>query len=318
MPKIQKSPTSTKSSEKQRVLPTSDVYGSRSESESETSNVSSRSKRLRPASSPEGVSTDSLSFEDRILNMLSTWKKEQDTILRKLTSDIAEVKQQNKEIKKSNKEIEKSIEYLSREYESMIQMVTKLEKESSEQRTYIRELENKINDIQRSFRSATIEIRNVPSNDKETSNDLATVVLETCKAVQVAVKVEELRDIYRLPGKQGQSRPIIAEFTTVPLKNKVLEATRAFNKGRTVSDKLNSGHIGINGHIQPIYLAEHLPISLRKLFHEARSFAKLYSYKFCWSQNGRILLRQSETSKTIHVHSLSCLQSLQKSADQQL
>lgn len=317
MPRIQRSPPTTPNTEIQRVRSSPEISATQMDVEADFTNITARnkpSKRLCPDFSPDKPSSTE-SFENRIMNMLTNWKKEQDTLLKNLASDLVEVKQQNKEIKKINSEIEKSIEFINKDFETMKKSIEKMEQERLDQRAYILELEKKVNDLQLNFRSAAIEIRNVPSNDAETIGDLTSILLKTCNTIQVPLKTSDLRDIYRLPGKKELNRPIIAEFLTVPLKVKVLEASRDFNKNRVKVDKLNSAHIGISGDTKPIYVAEHLPSNLRKLFYEARKFATINEYKFCWFQNGRIFLRKKEGEKSTIIQSLSCLSKMPKKVE---
>lgn len=283
----------------------------------EQSNVTARAKRLRRDFSPEQTLThsDSMfeSFECRITNMLTTWKQEQDAVLNKIRSDINEVKTQNREIHKTNSEIEKSIEFMNQAYETMKNTVEKLEKERVEQRIYIMDLEKKVIDLQQNSRSSCFEIRNIPQTEKESIDDLTSIVLQTCNKLEVSVKQADLRDIYRMPGKKGSTRPIVAELVTVPQKNRVLQAARMFNKTRPTIGKLNTTHIGLSGDTKPIYVADHLSSSLRKLFFEARKYATDNNYKFCWSNNNKIFLRKQEGMPQIIIKSLACLNDLPKS-----
>lgn len=313
MPRIQRSPPAGPCTETKRVMSSPDI--SNIDRESEQTNITSRNnKRFCPEFSPDHSQNEPLSFEDKIMHLLTTWKNDQDKLFEKLTSDINEVKLQNKEIQKTNNEIEKSMENINLAYETMRESVLKLEKERQEQRAYIMELEKRLLDLQYSSRSSSIEIRNVPITEKENIEDLTSLVIKTCNAIQVPLKSTDLRDVYRMPGKKGSNRPIVAEMITVPLKSKVLDAIRVFNKGRPNSDKLNSTHIGFSGEPKPVYVADHLPNSLRQLFYEARKFANAHEYKFCWSQNNKIFLRQREGMDSIIVSSLSCLANLHKTS----
>uniref|UniRef100_A0A2A4JHC8 FP protein C-terminal domain-containing protein n=1 Tax=Heliothis virescens TaxID=7102 RepID=A0A2A4JHC8_HELVI len=316
MPRVQRSPPTTPLTEIHRARSSPDMTDSQKEPETDFINRNARnqpSKRLRPDFSPENAADHSpQSFEEKIMNMLTAWKKEQDTMLKSLSSDILEVKQQNREIQKINIEIEKSIENINLEYESMRQLIGKLEKDRAEQCSYIAELERRVLDLENSCRPATIEIRNVPFKEAETSSELTSIVIKTCTAIQAGVNESQIRDVYRLPGKKELNRPIVVEFLTVPVKDKVLGASRAFNKDRATADKLNTGHIGYTGIQKPIYVAEHLPTSMRKLFYEARNFANTNTYKFCWFQNGKIFLRKKEGDKSVVVSSMSSLKELQK------
>lgn len=208
--------------------------------------------------------------------------------------DIAEVKEQNKKIQKTNSEIEKSVEYIHKEYENIREVVELLQKERLEERQYIAELEKKVDDLQRSSRSSAVEIRNVPLTENESTSDIADIVLKTCDTIEANINESDLRDVFRLPGKKGTTRPILAEFLTVSSKNKVLKASRTFNKVRQTAEKLNTKHIGVGTKQQPIYVAEHLFYSMRQLFYEARVFAKQHRYRFCWIQDSKILLREDE------------------------
>ncbi|KAJ8714488.1 hypothetical protein PYW07_003844 [Mythimna separata] len=311
MPNIQRSPPAGAGMRTQRVMSSPDI--STIENEPGHINISSRNKRFKPDSSPgQSPRSENETFEDKIMNLLTTWKSDQDVLLNKLTSDINEVKLQNKEIQRTNIEIEKSIEHINLAYENMRQSVQKLEKERQEQRAYIIELEKKVGDLQNSSRSSSFEIRNIPTSERETTEDLASLVLQTCNVLQVPLKSTDLRDVYRMPGKKGSNRPIVADLIAVPLKKQVLDATRAFNKDRPAAEKLNSTHIGIKGEPKPVYVADHLPNSLRQLFYEARKFASAHDYKFCWSQNNKIFLRKREGMDSVIVSSVSCLANLSK------
>lgn len=328
MPRTQRSPPITPTLN-QRVRSSPEISGDRGESGFDLANVTTRninSKRLRPNFSPDGKSDEqspSQTFEKNIRELLTTWKtdqdvtlqrwkSEQDAILKTLSSDIAEVKLQYITLTRINGDIEKSMEFISKEYESMRLLLTKLEKEQSDQRSYITELEKKVEDLQRSRRSSALEIRNVPIKEKETISDLTSVVDKTCNVIHVDVPMTQIRDIYRLPGRQEINRPIVVEFQTVSNRNKILEACRAYNKGRAVPDRLNTNHLGITGVKIPIYVGEHQPASVRKLFNEARTVAKSHNFKYCWFQNGNVFLREKDGEKAILVRSSNCLQKIGK------
>lgn len=303
MPRVQRSPPTTPVSDTD-VLPQFSTP-----TEFDTTKISSRAKRLRPEFSPE---CQWKSFEEKIMKLLTTWKSEQDAVLTTLTSEIKDLKLQNLEIQKTNVETLKTIEFLSNDYDCIKKSLQKIEKENLEQRIYITNLEKKVADLQRGSRSSAIEIRNVPAREKETIGELTSIVLKTCNIIQPSSKSPELRDIYRLPGKKGSNRPIVAEFQNVPVKNQFLDACRSFNKGLPPAEKLNTSHIGIPGEPKPVYVAEHLPATQRQLFYEARMFAKSNKYKFCWCHNGKILLREREGMEPVIINSSLCLKKLLK------
>ncbi|KAJ8710599.1 hypothetical protein PYW08_009114 [Mythimna loreyi] len=96
MPRTQRSPPATPVVSKQRATSSPDI--STNVTEVGPSNVTARHKRFCPDFSPEQqplAQSNSRfeSFENKIVNMLTTWKQEQDAVLNRITSDINEMEQ---------------------------------------------------------------------------------------------------------------------------------------------------------------------------------------------------------------------------------
>lgn len=268
-------------------------------------NITSRAKKPRV----ELPSSELQDFKDEIMGMLSSWKKDQEQILHKLSSDVAEVKLQNEKIHNCYLEMEKSITFMDAKYEEIKSSVENLGKERINLLNHIEDLERKVMDIQVGSRSSTIEIRNLYPAEKN-SPPLPSLIVDTCKALDLDVLPSDVRDVYSIPNKEGDKRSIIAEFQTVTLKNSVLAAVRKFNKNRANSEKLNTEHIGLSGTRTPIYISDRLSGTTRKLFFESRTFANANGYKFCWTANGKVLLRKEEGQKSITIQSKHCLEKL--------
>lgn len=164
--------------------------------------------------------------------------------------------------------------------------------------------------MQENRRSAVIELRNVPSKEKENNNDLIEIVSNVCKSLQVNLEPTQIRDIYRVQNRQGPSKQVVAELHSVMIKNNILQAVRDFNKGKPTTEKLNTGHIGLRGESVPIYITDRLPASSRQLFYEARKFAKTNEFQYCWSSGGKIFLRKKEGEKSIRIYSDKCFHTI--------
>lgn len=292
--------------------------------------VTNRTKRPRPNNSPP---SDPFLSRQEFQDFISSWKQEQEknlskllaeqtALISKVVTDIKEIKLQNAKIHESNAaicktngDIERSMVFLNQSFEDLKKEVEILRKERLEQRSYIENLEKKIIDLQYRSRSAGIEIRNIPTTESETTTELLKSVSSIGKLVGVPLLSSEIRDIYRLPGKSFSataSRPIIAEFTTVLTKQKVLSAVRSYNRDKKLKeDKLNTEQIGIPGQNQPVYVAEQLPASTKKLFHQTRNFAQKNKFMFCWISKGSIFLRKQVGDKQILIRSEKCLQDLE-------
>lgn len=268
-------------------------------------NITSRAKKPRI----DLHSSELQDFRDEIREMLSSWKKDQEQILHKLSSDVAEVKLQNEKIHNCYLEMEKSLVFTNAKYEEIKSSVEDLGKERRNILNLIDDLERKILDMQVSTRSSTIEIRNLLPAEKNVPPS-PSLIVDTCKALNIDILPSDVRDVYSIPNKEGDKRSLIAEFQTVALKNNVLAAVRKFNKNRDKSEKLNSGHLGFSGTRTPIYISDRLSGTTRKLFFESRAFANANGFKFCWTANGKVLLRKEEGLKSIIIKSKHCLEKL--------
>ncbi|KAH9640611.1 hypothetical protein HF086_000555 [Spodoptera exigua] len=237
-------------------------------------NTQQRSKRPCPNYSPVNEFQD---LKHVLLEMLSTWKEEQEELfikfstdqkntLSKLTTELTELKQQNLAIKKTNEEIEKAVTFISKQYDDIFKGCRFAEKENQAQKDYIQNLELKIQDCQHRSRPSSIEIRNVPAINNETVSDISSIITKVGSAVGMPLDAARIRDTYRLPGKEGTVRPIIAEFSSVQVKNELLSCVRKFNKANSNSGRLNTTLIGLAGDRRPVYVDEHLSGSSRKLF----------------------------------------------------
>ncbi|CAH1634794.1 unnamed protein product [Spodoptera littoralis] len=296
-----------------------DIPYTMSDEEVRNVNLSLRYKRPRSDSSP--VKNQFEDFKDEILLMLTTWKQDQEiqiskfmseqkASLSKLMSEITELRLQNIKIQKSNTEIEKSIIFISGQYEDVLKQVNTLSKDTQQFGNNLQILESKTQDLQQFSRSSAIEIRNVTQNEGESSADLTEIVTKVGSVFGMAITKGHIRDIYRLPGKPGTNKPIVTEFSNVQTKQQLLTHAKDFNRRHSKEDRLNSRKIGLAGDLRPIYVADYLPLTSRKLFFATREFAKTNEYKFCWTTNGQIFLRKDEGAKQILIKSEQSLRDI--------
>lgn len=289
---------------------------------SENNNVNTilRHKRLRSDFSPNSNHAED---KQEFKNLIKAWKTEQDehvnklcnqqtVALNKLVSEIVELKLQNSSIQETNLEIKKSMCFMNNQFEVMRQQIELLKQEKQTYKRCINDLETKMQDLQQTSRSSCVEIRNIPTKENETAPDLTSIIKKVGAVVDVTLVDSQIRDVYRLPGKPGTSRPIITEFTSVQTKEQLLSNLRIYNKSRSREQRLNTKNISLAGVQQPVYVAEYLPAASRKLCFKAREFAKINKFMFCWTKNGNIFLRKDTDARYIIVRSEQTLLELEK------
>lgn len=206
------------------------------------------------------------------------------------------------DVKKQNNDIQKSVQFMSEKYDELLNKFNLLTDERTADRKYIQLLENKIENLDRNFRSTTIEIRNISYVKGESKSDLINIVINAGKVINTAVRNSDIRNIYRVNTQTEGNRPIITEFTNAFTKDDFLSGVKKYNKNNK-EKKLNTTILSIAGPEKPVYIAESLTFKAKKLYFLAREFAKQYSYSYCWTSHGLIFLKKEDGARPIRISS---------------
>ncbi|KAG7295327.1 hypothetical protein JYU34_022335 [Plutella xylostella] len=239
------------------------------------------------------------SFMEEIRTMISSSAAKQQSEFQALQASL-------KEIKYQNDEINKAMTFLSEKYEEMRIKLEVAESEKTKSLTYIKELEERVENLEKNSRSSSIEIRNIPAMDKENKEDLTNILKEIGKTTDIPIDSSEIRDIFRIKTK-SKANPIIVEFTTVPKKETLLTSLK---KCRHENKRISTSLLKINGPDQPIYISENLTTKGKRLHYLAREFAQANNWKFCWIAHGHVYLRKMEGATTKRINSEADLQQL--------
>ncbi|CAH0407667.1 unnamed protein product [Chilo suppressalis] len=246
------------------------------ENEGSTSATSKPRARKRPHG--EEMST----FMSEMRTNMETFKKQQDTI----QACIKDVQQQNIDLIKS-------MEFISSQYEEMKEKLTKMETERRDHLSYIQTLESKVENLERIGKQSGLEIRNIPMSKKETKEDLLNLVKKVADTVNVSFEQSMVRDVFRPHSNKGEAKPIIIDFTSVLIKESILTSVKSYNR-KNKDNKLNTELIQLEGQKKPIFIAECLTLSAKKMYFLARDFSKTNNYAYCWTSHGRVFLRKRE------------------------
>lgn len=225
-------------------------------------------------------------FEDRITLMFKNLNEDIDLKFKKIESKLID-------IHKNTGDIEKSMEFLATNFEVMSKKVDKLEQEVKNKQIQINDLEDKYENLQRSARSSTLEIRNVPNSTNETKEVLSSYIVQMSDAVGAKITSSDIKDIFRVPGKSVTNKPIIAELTTTIQKLRLIKAVKSFNVSNR-ANKLNAFHLGLRGHSSPVFVVEHLTSKGNRLHYLARELTRTGQFKYCWTSNGKVFVRKMD------------------------
>lgn len=265
-------------------------------------NITQRTKRRCP-SVEENINDNLADFKNEIRDMIQTMVCLQSSRLDKLENHILEIKNSNSNIEVTNSEIEKSMSSLSDQLTSLETKIINLEKERNSMAIKLTTLEEKVESYERSLVKTCVELRNVPKRSNESKKMLYDTLLELSKHLVVNIQVSDIRDVLRQPSKkENQNSTLTVEFTNTLVKSNFLSAVKEHNK-RNPNNKLNSTHLGIAAPKTPTYVAEQLTTNSKRLFYLARNYSKVNQYAFCWTADGRILMKKTPDSPSIVIRS---------------
>ncbi|XP_022828488.1 uncharacterized protein LOC111364292 [Spodoptera litura] len=212
-----------------------------------------------------------------------------------MMEEIAVIKEQNTKILESNAEIKTQLELIDTNYKKICNRLQRIETKYEAAVDRIGQLEIQLNTLQKQTLKNTIEIRNIPHDEKEDVQNIVTNIYRNLGILQMEDNAKVRRG-----RKNG---PIVIEYQDTKGKDILLKAVRKYNsdnKGKPLSTNI----MGFPGASSRIYISEALAPMSKQILAAARELVKNGSYKYCWASKGNILLRKQEGQPAIVIKSL--------------
>ncbi|XP_048590563.1 uncharacterized protein LOC125573820 [Nematostella vectensis] len=225
---------------------------------------------------------------------------------------VIQLKEEMNLFRKKIDEIEASQKFLASQYDKVlsnlqgtnrsvqdmnanIQHVTQ---DLIETKEWLDELDSRLDEQQQYGRRDCLEFVGIPKVDND---DPVKLVIETAALAGVEVKEDDISIAHRLkPTKKGQDR-IIAKFIRRSKRDEVYSNRKNLKQKRTkdlptVRDQPAESGVSRTAHI---FINESLTPYRKKLFSRISNYRRQCNFKFIWTANGKIWLRESETSNSI-------------------
>ncbi|KAJ8718791.1 hypothetical protein PYW07_016347 [Mythimna separata] len=244
-------------------------------------NIAKRSKRR--LSNPS--TTADISLSD-LLTKMDEIKEQQDGKFTTLELSL-------KELTCQNAEINKSMILLSEKYDDVLSELKILQQENYSLKSHIKTLDAKIEHFEKGARSTMVELKNVPDTVSENKEQLVEIAKKIGNVINVPILDSDIRDISRLKLKDKTTGPIIVDFTSTIKREHYIKAAGSYNKANR-EKRLSTTNLNMVGPAKPIYVAESLPASIRRLHYMTRLFAKKHNYEHCWTSYGKVFLKRKE------------------------
>lgn len=314
MPRVQRSPPKQKiSTNLSSAQSEPDLLHSLTKSP-EADNISVRCKRPRPNNSPE-TSTSIDNDQPLSSELVDTIRQEiRAVISSEISSTIKEcIAVEFNEMKELFRALKDSVKFMSEDYDKLqteLKYCTEsnrsLSKENESLKQLVSDLSVRVNLIEQHSRQQNIEINGVPENKSE---NLVKTVIQIGNAVGNAIKEEDILSAVRvrkLDPVNNNPRAVVVKLRSTVTRDEILTSVMNFNKRHT-NEKLNSKHLGYGGSTKPIFVSEHLSPLNKKIHAATRKAATTKGYKYVWVRDGKVLIRKADGEQAKHMRSLEAV-----------
>lgn len=236
------------------------------------------------------LQSDDVSIK-QVLDLLREMKEESKNQLRSLESDLGKsVELCHSDISELVKKIDKQSEII-KNYETLFEKVNQTNLALTKR---VKELENRVEDLEQYSRANCLEINGIPEKSNE---QLMEVVKKVGSSLGLQINESDIDACHRLGQKRsgdnsGRPRGIIVKFTRRIVKEDMLVKRR-------IKRNFNTDDIGFTDRAaEVIYMNESLSMARRQIFNAARQLKKDGLVQFVWVRNGRVLVRAEEGVRT--------------------
>lgn len=212
-----------------------------------------------------------------------------------------------------------SLEFISSQYDDIKQRFDKqqeeikgFQQENEYLKTEISRLMNEVrsykninNDLEQYTRRDCLEIKGIP---QQAGEDTDHIVKTLGTKMGIELNEDDISISHRLPAPrqalQNKEPAIIVKFVRRNTRDKFYAARKQL-RGKTTHD-LGFSRVAEN----TIYISESLTKQNRMLFNQCLDTRKKLRYKFIWTKNGKIYMRENEEMQAILISSDKDLQKL--------
>ena len=262
--------------------------------------------------------SESLSHKDLKESILVELKTE---IRAQISAQLIELKDAMKEITSRLNKHEESLGFLSAKYDSILASIQTTNQvcQANQHNIYLNaerlqaiedtldEMDANIDEIQQYLRRNQLEITGVPVTPSENPNK---IIAEIASQVGVSIEKNDISVAHRLPDTKKVKDRIIVAFVCQDNHDELY-----YNRSKMAGKRSNClSSTQSSSQINKLYINESLTAKRKKLFGKIHNFKKDYGYKHLWTQYGKILLRETDSSKT---HAFTSLRQWEEFQDSQ-
>jgi hypothetical protein len=247
---------------------------------------------------------------------MKLWMEElQPTILDRIRDKIKPIRDNIQAVKAKCDQIESSQAFLAEKYDSMLESLQSTKKQVSELDQSLKQKEKKIDELEKVLKEQDVKLDEMHQYSRRDCIEITGIpVTSNDNPKQLTVELGELMGIanisehhisiaHRLPSTRNVKDRLIAKFVHREMRDEFYRR-RGRLAGKTSNDLplISREYDQSTTSTRPnkIHINESLTAYRKRLFGKSNHFKRDKHFKYIWTANGKILLRESDSSP-IHV-----------------
>lgn len=231
-------------------------------------------------------------------------RKEIDDLKAKIENISKNLAKQGEQPKRQD-EKDEAVDFLSDKFDDLSKFKDTARKEIQQINSKVNMISHRCDEISKSLEAFeaysyqyNIKIVGMPMiAEFEDADTTANLCIKLFHAMGVKeISLQDIDIAHRVPARRASSQPkaIICKFVRRLARNKVMAA-------RKNAANLQANQFGFTSEVplQFVNLYDHLTPRLQSLLFEAKTFSGSNNFKFCWTKNGYVNLRKTDSSEII-------------------
>ena len=191
--------------------------------------------------------------------------------------------------------MEETLGALQKENKALKQEHASLKAQALSSANDLKSVQKSLNDLQQYTRSDCLEVRGIPLPEESQEEDTNEIVLQLSQKMDIPLERNDKSVSHRIQSTRTSVDPaIIVKFVRREMRGSLYRARKRM-KSITTADFCFS--------VDKIFINESLTPRNKELFQVCLRFKKDNSYKFLWTNAGKIFLRRDADSPVIPINS---------------
>jgi hypothetical protein len=252
------------------------------------------------------------SIQNEIRDRISEVNKKIDAMKSELRKEIEPLKTNLKSLNRKVEEEGKSREFMSKKYDSILTTISEVKKTSLGLERQAKEMEGKVDklsdngynlelrldELEQYGRRDCLEITGIPAAVNENPTKL---VKELSEVIGENLAESDISIAHRLPSTRKAKDRLIVKFNRRVKKQEIYASRKKLKSKRAKVLSLIAGNPIFQSVMSNtrIHINESLTPYRKRLFGRILEFKQESKFKYLWTVNGKIMLRETDDSPTL-------------------